>query len=218
MLTVFASTMWDAVLCIIAFVQAFQNEENLILFIMPAFILCLLFTNLELRLMLMIFQARTENTNMREVLCKFNLMTYGGLILMYPLLIYTNLSIFFFIGLSLVFVPQIYTNGIQGHRPDISSPYYKKFLSVRFLIIVIFFYIQIYLKCFPWNVFELAPNYFLGLACIALVGFQFFLLWIQKQYGPKKVLPKFLLPPVFNYGCDVEFQDDGAEEVSMSSM
>ena len=136
MLTIFASTMWDAVLCIIAFVQAFQNEENLILFIMPAFILCLLFTNLELRLMLMIFQARTGNGNMREVLCKFNLMTYGGLVLMYPLLIYTNLSIFFFIGLSLLFVPQIYTNGFQGHRPDISSPYYKKFLSVRFLLIV----------------------------------------------------------------------------------
>lgn len=64
---------------------------------------------------------------------------------------------------------------------------------------------QIYLKCFPWNVFELAPNYFLVVGCMALVAFQLFLLWIQRHYGPKKVLPKFLLPPVFNYGCDVDF-------------
>ena len=130
--------MWDAVLCIVAFTQAFLNEDNLILFIMPAFILCLLFTNLELRLMLLIFQSYSQEGNMRQVLCRFNLITYGGLILMYPILIYTNLSIFFFIGISLLFVPQIYTNAVQGHRPDVSSPYYKKFLTVRFLIIVNF--------------------------------------------------------------------------------
>ena len=53
------TTMWDAVLCIVAFVCAFDNEENLIMFIMPAFLLCLLFTNLELRLMLMIYQVNS---------------------------------------------------------------------------------------------------------------------------------------------------------------
>lgn len=105
---------------------------------MPAFILCLLFTNLELRLMLLIFQFRSQNANIREVICKFNLITYGGLLLMYPILIYTNLSIFFFIGISLVFIPQIYANGIEGHRPNISSPYYQKFLLIRFLLVVRF--------------------------------------------------------------------------------
>jgi hypothetical protein len=32
---------------------------------MPAFLLCLLFTNLELRVLLMIFQARSENRSIR---------------------------------------------------------------------------------------------------------------------------------------------------------
>lgn len=86
----------------------------------------------------MIFQARSENTNnIREIICKFNLITYGGLILMYPLLIFTNLSSFFFIIVSLIMLPQIYTNAMQGQRPNISSPYYSKFLTYRFLLIVI---------------------------------------------------------------------------------
>lgn len=56
---------------------------------------------------------------------------------LYPIIIFTNLSVFFFISISLIFLPQIYTNGVQGIRPDTSSPYYKKFLPVRFLLIVI---------------------------------------------------------------------------------
>lgn len=114
---------------------------------------------------------------------------------MYPLLIITNLSSFFFILISLIMVPQIYTNAMQGQRPNISSAYYSKFLTYRFLLIL-------YLKCFPWNIFNLEPNYLLSFSCIALLAFQMLLLWIQGQYGPKKVLPRFLLPPVFNYGCD----------------
>ena len=111
------ATMWDAVLSIIGFMCAFDNEENLIMFIMPAFILCLLFTNLELRLMLMIYQSNTDAENLREVYCKFNLISYGSLILIYPILTLTNFNILFFIGICLLFLPQIYTNGIYGVRP-----------------------------------------------------------------------------------------------------
>lgn len=136
MLTILMATMWDAALCITTFIEAFQSDESLILYILPAFILCLLFTNLELRLMLMIFQSRHQDANIREVICKFNLIAYGGLLLMYPILIYTNLSPLLFIGFSLIFLPQIYTNAVNGHRPDISSPYYTKFLSLRFLLVV----------------------------------------------------------------------------------
>ncbi len=171
-ITVLVATMWDAVICVVAFIEAFRNEESLILFIMPAFLLCLLFTNLELRILLMIFQARSDNTNLRQVICKFNVVTYGGLILMYPLLIYTNLSAFFFIFISLIMIPQIYSNAMQGHRPNVTSAFYTKFLSFRFLLIVTLHLLQIYLKCFPWNIFELEPNYLLGFTCIALLTFQ----------------------------------------------
>ncbi len=103
---------------------------------MPAFLLCLLFTNLELRVLLMIFQARSEGRSIREVVCKFNLITYGGLILMYPLMKITNLSSFFFLAISLILLPQIYCNAQRGQRPNISAAYYTKFLTFRFLLIV----------------------------------------------------------------------------------
>ena len=128
--------MWDTTLCIISFIEAFGDESNLILFILPAFVLCLLFTNLELRLMLMIFQARFQNINIRTVICRFNLTTYGGLLLIYPILLYSNLNAFFFLCICLLFFPQIYHNGVVSHRPNISSPYYQKFLLIRFLLIV----------------------------------------------------------------------------------
>lgn len=34
--------------------------------------------------------------------------------------------------------------------------------------------------------------------------FQYSLLWIQKIYGPKKIFPKFMLPPVFDYKLEEE--------------
>lgn len=139
---------------------------------MPAFLLCLLFTNLELRVLLMIFQARSDGRSIREVVCKFNLITYGSLILLYPFMKITNLSSVFFIAISLIFFPQIYCNAKRGQRPNISSAYYTKFLTYRFLIIVQIFYIQLYLKCFPWNIFDLEPNYLLCFSCGALLAFQ----------------------------------------------
>jgi hypothetical protein len=43
-----------------------------------------------------------------------------------------------FIGISLIFLPQIYVNAQKGVRPDLNHPYYSKFLMFRFLIIVIY--------------------------------------------------------------------------------
>ena len=121
----------------------------MILFIIPAFLLCLLFTNLELRVLLMIFQARSDNRNIREVICKFNLITYGGLILMYPILKITNLSPIFFLTMSLLLFPQIYHNAQRGQRPNISNSYYSKFLTFRFLLIVNIFNHKALFEMFP---------------------------------------------------------------------
>lgn len=114
-LTMLMATSWDAVVCVIAFVSAFKNEvncylfqENLVLLIIPAFMLCLLFTSLEIRLLLMIFQVKSSTGNHREVTCYLHLITYGSLILLYPILLYTNLAPTFFIFISLIFLPQIY--------------------------------------------------------------------------------------------------------------
>lgn len=127
--------MWDAALCIIAFIYAFSDQESLMLFIMPAFLLCLLFTNLQPRLMILIYQQSTNN-GLREFICKFNLFHYGTLFLVYPLMLITNLRWPLFLLMSCIYFPQIYTNGLGGFRPELTSPYYTRYLLSRMLIIV----------------------------------------------------------------------------------
>lgn len=56
---------------------------------------------------------------------------------MYPLLKITNLSSFFFLSISLLIFPQIFHNAQRGQRPNLSNPYYSKFLTFRFLLIVL---------------------------------------------------------------------------------
>ena len=74
---------------------------------------------------------------MRQLLCKFNLIHYGSLIVTYPLLLLTNLNAWLFLGMSAIFLPQIYVNGLRGNRPLLASPYYIKYLLSRCLIIVL---------------------------------------------------------------------------------
>lgn len=108
------------------------------LFIIPAFLLCLLFTNLQPRLMIFIFQNFADNNaNIRRMLCRFNLFHYGSLFSIYPILILTNFNWLLFIGMSCIMFPQIYTNGFINIRPDITSPYYLKYILSRFFLIVI---------------------------------------------------------------------------------
>ena len=115
-ITICATCMWDSALCIIAFIYAFSDQESLMLFIMPAFLLCLLFTNLQPRLMILIYQQST-NSDIREIICKFNLFHYGSLFLVYPLMLVTNLGWPLFLLMSCIYFPQIYTNGVAGFRP-----------------------------------------------------------------------------------------------------
>jgi hypothetical protein len=87
--------------------------------------------------MLLVFQTLFNEANLRQIYCKFNLVTYGCLMFLYPILYIANFNWLFFIGISCILFPQIYTNGKTGIRPDLNSPYYLKFILVRFAIIVI---------------------------------------------------------------------------------
>jgi hypothetical protein len=87
-------------------------------------------------LMILIYQ-QSNNNGIREFICKFNLFHYGTLFLVYPLLLVTNLRWPLFLLMSCIYFPQIYTNGLGGFRPEISSPYYTRYLLSRMLIIVL---------------------------------------------------------------------------------
>jgi hypothetical protein len=164
--TVTVATMWDTVLCMVAFKMAFTDQESLVLFIMPAFMLCLLFTNIEPRLMFIIFERNRPPNNLAGGCCGiFNWLSYGSLIVIYPIMIFTNLNRCLFVGLSCLLFPQIYLNAVKLNRPEYTDDYYAKFLFIRFIIIL-------YLRCFPYNVFGLRPDYPLGILCLVLITIQ----------------------------------------------
>ena len=58
------------------------------------------------------------------------------------------------------------------------------------------------MRCFPYNVFGLQPDYTLTFACFVLVLIQIGLLNMQNKYGPKVVVPKWMLEPVFDYNYE----------------
>lgn len=91
--------------------------------------------------MLSIFQSNNVGLDLRAIICRFNIISYGSFLLIYPLLLLTNLNEWLFIAISLIFLPQIYVNAQKGVRPDLNHPYYSKFLMFRFLIIVNLFVI-----------------------------------------------------------------------------
>lgn len=99
--------------------------------------MCLIFTNLEPKLMILVFEAMADPANVRSLICRFNLIHYGSLLLVYPIIVLTNFNRLFFLLLSIIFLPQIYLNGINGTRPDPASKYYRHFLLYRFVLVVI---------------------------------------------------------------------------------
>ena len=54
------------------------------LFIIPAFLMCLIFTNLEPKLMMLVFEATADAADVRSLVCRFNLIHYGSLLQVSP--------------------------------------------------------------------------------------------------------------------------------------
>lgn len=103
---------------------------------MPAMILCLMFTSFEPRFMILIYESLDKTGCLGRLLCRFNLLHYGSLVALYPLLMFTNFSAPLFLLMSCILLPQIYSNGLNGVRPDLASPYYARFIPARYLILV----------------------------------------------------------------------------------
>ena len=113
--------------------------------------------------------------------------------LIYPLLAFSNFNILFFVGICLIFLPQIYLNGVNGIRPELSSPYYTKFLMARFIIIVI-------LQLFS-STWDLSPGIFFNFSPIIISAFSAFFssFYSSLSSGTKKTMDqrKFYPPSSF---------------------
>lgn len=87
--------------------------------------------------MIIVFQAISGENDIRHVICRFNIISYGAILAMYPIIILTNAGTPLFLLFSVIYLPQIYTNAVTGRRPNPNSMYYNEFLLFRFMIVVL---------------------------------------------------------------------------------
>ena len=59
--------------------------------------------------------------------------------------------------------------------------------------------IMFYMRSFPANIFKLQPHYLEVLLCVALLGIQIGILYLQKEYGVRAIMPKFMHISEFKY-------------------
>lgn len=91
--------------------------------------------------MILIFEAASTTVprSPHAMLCRFNLLHYGSLFLVYPLVLLANFRPIFFLLVTCILFPQIYLNALTGTRPEPNSHYYRHFLLYRFLLVVFIF-------------------------------------------------------------------------------
>ena len=83
--------------------SSFNIQISLMLYMVPAFVYCLLFTNLEPRFLITIYESTMDNgVNIRQAICKFNLFHYGSLLAIYPIILLTNFNWILFIGKNII--------------------------------------------------------------------------------------------------------------------
>lgn len=88
--------------------------------------------------MILIFEAASVEARATQgMLCRFNMLHYGSLFLVYPIVLVANFRPIFFLLATCILFPQIYLNALTGTRPDPASRYYRHFLLYRFLLLVL---------------------------------------------------------------------------------
>ena len=99
-------------------------------------------------------------------------------------------SLLFLAFLGLFMFPQIHDNFRRGIKITYDLKWLVLWLVPRVLVVVP-------PRAFS-RVFLLEPNLLFVCACFLAVGFQVLLLNLQKTYGSRSILPKFLTPKGFS--------------------
>lgn len=119
--------------------KLFLIKPNIILFLIPGLFFGILFTNLDVRFIFEVFRNSYEfNLDFRTLLCSFYIIIYCIMFLISCIVYKLNLHPTVFILASMIYLPQIYTNALENHRPKIKFPYYSEFLLVRLSFLVTF--------------------------------------------------------------------------------
>ncbi|CAD8108254.1 unnamed protein product [Paramecium sonneborni] len=169
-------------------------------FILPAFFFFMLTMNCDLKLLWIICRLRfqeqfQDQQSQRQFLTKFFIIYYVSVLTMFLLLEEYELYNSFLLIIGFFMTPQIIHNFREGTNPKFMPEYIFGFLSINIAV-------PLYFRGYPNNFRRLKPSIEFCICWVLVYLVQILILYIQFKKGPRKIIPKCLLPKQYNY-----FQD-----------
>ena len=195
--TILFHIMWTSLVCGVNFFMSLTRKSSSYEYSMPSFCYFCLFSIFLLRILFLAWRARNRDiTDMqlfRKKLLRFYLLFY---LFLFTTLISVKLwySYFFFtfILFSSTFICHIISITIQVTKLPI---FYLYILSTSFSKISI----SIYIKAYKNNIFGYRPNYTKVLIVSCVIIIEAAILFFQKFFGAKIIIPKRFRAKVYNY-------------------
>ena len=195
--TILFHIMWTSLVCGVNFFMSLTRKSSSYEYSMPSFCYFCLFSIFLLRILFLAWRARNRDiTDMqlfRKKLLRFYLLFY---LFLFTTLISVKLwySYFFFtfILFASTWICQIIYSAKQGTKPPMS---YLYILSTSFSKISI----SIYIKAYKNNIFGYRPNYTKVLIVSCVIIIEAAILFFQKFFGAKIIIPKRFRAKVYNY-------------------
>ena len=203
-ITVCFSIITKSLICSIHFYLSITSKDDEISFEygIPSIIYFFLLSFIEVRTLFCIFKAKylslyETNQNMfkNKLYCYsflFYFTVFACLILCKLLVMNFGTCYFLFFA---TWGFQIIHSARVGIRPPMGIGY---IMSVSFGKL----FIPIYLKAYSENIFEFRPCYDKTAIVVMTVTIEISILFLQKNYGSKVIVPSFIQKPIYNYYYD----------------
>ena len=209
--TILFHIMWTSLVCGVNFFMILTRKSSSYEYSMPTICYFCLFSIFLLRILFLAWRARNRDiTDMqlfRKKLLRFYLLFY---LFLFTTLISVKLwySYFFFtfILFASTWICQIIYSAKQGTKPPMS---YLYILSTSFSKISISFYIKAYKN----NIFGYRPNYTKVLIVSCIIILEAAILFLQKFFGAKIIIPKRFRVKVYNYYKNEKEISDNDKEI-----
>jgi hypothetical protein len=193
----------DACICLAHICIGTIVEPVFATFAMAGFLKLVVFSIMELRMVLMIWKARTPEAfndgfmsvrrELGKVYSRFYCSLLVGLALVYHF--WDILGVLIFLSYSF-WVPQIVASAIHDARKPCTKKYLFGMSASRL-------YLPLYMWACPQNfvgaILRTGPRPFMACSLVLWVGLQVGVLVAQEKYGPRFFVPQQFLPVKYNY-------------------
>jgi len=199
LITIIIQIMWGSLICASNFFLAITHESSSYEYGMPSITYFSLFSVFQLRILFLAWKSR-YNDLMYENVVLFRKKLFKFYSIFYAVLFISLISIkfifeYYFLTFILFFITwifQIYYSIKTSTKPP--QPF-----SYIFLFTFSKMFAPIYIKAYPYNIFQLEPSYKkVFFICITLF-IESIIISLQKILGPKFFIPKFLKGKQYNY-------------------